>query len=186
MLTELDARPGLEPGPEPELLGHASRPIDGIEYRLYSNQEAMVQALKNGEIDIADGVDPPLVASLEGTDTVTVQHVVSDWWLNLAFNFGGQGPDANPLPALHDHDVRLAIAMAIDKQAIADKVYQGTATPGDTFIRPASAYWHLDIPADEEIPFDSRARTPSRHRPATSTPTATGSGRTPTASRSTC
>jgi peptide/nickel transport system substrate-binding protein len=128
--------------------------IDGIDYRLYSNQEAMIQALKNGEIDIADGVDPPLVNSLEGTDTVTVQKVVSDWWLNLAFNFGGQGPDANPLPALHDHDVRLAIAMAIDKQAIADKVYQGTAAPGDTFIRPASAYWHLDIPADEEIPFD--------------------------------
>ena len=128
--------------------------IDGIDYRLYSNQEAMIQALENGEIDIADGVDPPLVASLEGTDTVTVQRVVSDWWLNLAFNFGGQGPDSNPLPALHDHDVRLAIEMAIDKQAIVDKVYQGTATPGDTFIRPASAYWHLDIPADQEIPYD--------------------------------
>ena len=128
--------------------------IAGIDYRLYSNQEAMIQALKNGEIDAADGVDPPLVASLEGTDTVTVQRVVSDWWLNLAFNFGGQGPDSNPLPALHDHDVRLAIEMAIDKQAIADKVYQGTASPGDTFIRPASAYWHLDIPADEEIPYD--------------------------------
>ena len=124
---------------------------------LYSNQEAMIQALRNGEIDVADGFEAVAGASIEGIDDVTVQKVVSDWWLNLAFNFGGQGPDADPLPALHDLTCAQAIAMAIDKQAIVDKVYQGTATTGDTIIRPASAYWHLDIPADEEIPFDPAA-----------------------------
>jgi peptide/nickel transport system substrate-binding protein len=86
-----------------------------------------------------------------------VQRVVSDWWLNLAFNFGGQGPDADALPALHDITLRQAIAMAIDKEAIATKVYQGTATPGDTIIRPASAFWHLDIPAEEEFGYDPAA-----------------------------
>jgi peptide/nickel transport system substrate-binding protein len=136
-------------GPEPE--------IDRIEFRLYSNQEAMIQALRNGEVDVVDGLKPQLVSSIEGIDDVTVQRVVSDWWLNLAFNFGGQGPEADPLPALHDLAVRQAITMSIDKDAIAEKVYQGTATPGDTIIRPASAYWHLDIPADEELAFDPAA-----------------------------
>lgn len=131
--------------------------VDRIEYRLYSNQEAMIQALRNGEVDFADGLKPSLIASVEGLENVTVQRVVSDWWLNLAFNFGGQGPDADALPALHDITVRQSIAMAIDKQAIADKVYQGTATPGDTIIRPASAYWHLDIPAEEELAYDPAA-----------------------------
>jgi len=131
--------------------------LDRIEYRLYSNQEAMIQALRNGEIDFADGIKPSLIESVEGIDGVSVQRVVSDWWLNFAFNFGGQGPDADALPALHDITVRHAIAMAIDKQAIAEKVYRGTATPGDTIIRPASAFWHLDIPADEEISFDPAA-----------------------------
>ncbi len=131
--------------------------LDRIEYRLYSNQEAMIQALRNGEIDFADGIKPSLIESVEGIDGVSVQRVVSDWWLNFAFNFGGQGPDADALPALHDITVRHAIAMAIDKQAIAEKVYRGTATPGDTIIRPASAFWHLDIPADEEFPFDPAA-----------------------------
>ena len=131
--------------------------LDRIVYRLYSNQEAMIQALRNGEIDFADGIKPSLIESVEGIDGVSVQRVVSDWWLNFAFNFGGQGPDADALPALHDITVRHAIAMAIDKQAIAEKVYRGTATPGDTIIRPASAFWHLDIPADEEISFDPAA-----------------------------
>jgi peptide/nickel transport system substrate-binding protein len=44
--------------------------------------------------------------------------------------------------------------MAIDKSAIVNKVYQGAATTGDTIIRPASTFWHLDIPTDQEIPFD--------------------------------
>ena len=133
-------------GPEPT--------VDRIDYRVYTNQEAMVQALKNGEIDIADGLQPSLISSIQNTPDITVQKVVSDWWLNLAFNFGGQNPDAHPLPALHDIRVRRAIEMAIDKNAIVNKVYQGAATPGDTIIRPASTFWHLDIPADQEVPFD--------------------------------
>ena len=128
--------------------------IDRLEYRLYTNQESMVQALKSGEVDIADGLTPSLFKSLVNTPNVTTQQVVSDWWLNLAFNFGGQGPNADPLPALHDLTVRKAIAMAIDKQAIVDKVYQGTAHTGDTIIREASTFWHLDIPADQEFPYD--------------------------------
>jgi peptide/nickel transport system substrate-binding protein len=129
--------------------------IDRIDYRLYTNAEAMIQALKNGEIDIADGLEPGLIDSIQNAPDITVQKVVSDWWLNLAFNFGGQkGSTYTPLPALHDLTVRKAIDMAIDKAAIVKKAYNGAATTGDTIIRPASTFWHLDIPADQEIPYD--------------------------------
>jgi peptide/nickel transport system substrate-binding protein len=128
--------------------------VDRLEFRVFDNQEAMVQALKNGEIDIADAIKPSVFRSLEGARDIQTQQVVSDWWLNLAFNFGGQSKDADPLPALHDLDLRRAIEMAIDKQEIVDKVYLGYADPGDTIVRQASAYWHLDIPANEEIPYD--------------------------------
>ncbi len=57
-------------------------------------------------------------------------------------------------PALHDHAVRLAIAHAIDKEQIAQVVFQGAAQPADTFISPDKAFWHLDIPADEEYDFN--------------------------------
>jgi peptide/nickel transport system substrate-binding protein len=129
--------------------------LDRIEYNVYTNQEAMVTALKNGEIDAADGLEPASINSLTGVPNVTLQKVVSDWWLNLAFNFGGQpSSDYTPMPALHDIKVRQAIEMAIDKNAIVNKVYQGAATVGDTIVRPASAFWHLDIPADQEFPYD--------------------------------
>ena len=131
--------------------------IDEIRYQLYTNDEAMVQALNNGEIDFASDVQPSLMGALESQENVTVQRTVSDWWLNFAFNFGGQSPNASAHPALHDYALREAIAMAVDKQEIADKAYLGTAEPGDTIIRPASAYWHLDIPAEQEFPYDPAA-----------------------------
>jgi peptide/nickel transport system substrate-binding protein len=76
--------------------------VDRIEFRVFDNQEAMVQALRNGEIDFADGLQASVFQTLEGADDIQTQRVISDWWLNLAFNFGGQGKDADPHPGLAD------------------------------------------------------------------------------------
>ena len=141
---------------------------DTIVYQLYTNQEAMVQALKNGQIDVADGLDGALLPAVGKLPDVAIQKVTSDFWVNMAFNFGGQGPSAHPLPALHDLRVRKAIEMAIDKQKIVDTVYPGAASPGDTIIRPLSVFWHLSIPKDKLIPVRpggcQRAARPGRLR----------------------
>jgi peptide/nickel transport system substrate-binding protein len=140
--------------------------IDEVVYHVYGNDEAMVQALKASEIDYAYDLPVTLAKSLEGEENIALYEEAADYHTNLAFNFGGQAK-AHPImygtppstqetnhPALHDHAVRLAIAHAIDKQALADVVFQGAALPADTFIAPDKAYWHLDIPAEEEIAFD--------------------------------
>jgi len=130
---------------------------DEIQYQLFSNQDAMAQALKNGSIDVAAYLETSLLPALDDDPNITVQRDVSDWWLNLAFNFGGQGPDADPLPALHDKTVRTAIAMAIDKQGIIDKAYNGAGVPGESVVRKASVFWHYDVPDEDVIPFDPDA-----------------------------
>ncbi len=127
---------------------------DEIRYQLYTNQDAMAQALKKGEIDVATYFDTALLPSLESDPQITVQRNVSDWWLNLAFNFGGQGDNSDPLPALQDKNVRTAIAMAIDKQGIVDKAYGGAASPGTSLIREVPEQWHYDVPEEDLIPFD--------------------------------
>ena len=140
--------------------------IDEVVFHVYSNDEAMVQALRSGEIDYAYDLPPTLIRSLEGEENIATLQEAADYHTNLAFNFGGQA-EAYPAvyggespkeetnhPALHDHAVRLAIAHAIDKQALVDTVYQGAAVPADTFISPDKAFWHLDIPAEEEYAFD--------------------------------
>jgi peptide/nickel transport system substrate-binding protein len=128
--------------------------VDRIVYRLYTNPEAMAQALKTGEIDFANNLQPGVFERLRDAPNIVTHTTISDWWLNLAFNFGGQGAQATNLPALHDLDLRTAIAMAIDKEELVRLAYQGTATPGDTVIRPASAFWHLDLPPEDELAYD--------------------------------
>jgi peptide/nickel transport system substrate-binding protein len=140
--------------------------IDEIVFHVYGNDEAMVQALKSGEIDYAYDLPPTIARSLEGEENLTILQEAADYHTNLAFNFGGQSkaypsvyggqPEKKETnhPALRDHAVRLAIAHAIDKQALVDTVFQGAAVPADTFISPDKAFWHLDIPAEEEYAFD--------------------------------
>jgi peptide/nickel transport system substrate-binding protein len=130
---------------------------DEIRFQLYTNQDAMAQALSNGEIDVATYFESSLLPALESADNITVQKNVSDWWLNLAFNFGGQGPDADPSPAMQDKNVRMAIAMAIDKEGIVEKAYDGAAEPGTSLIRQIPEQWHYDVPEDDLIAFDPDA-----------------------------
>ncbi len=135
-----------------------NKPVyDQIVFQLYTNQEAMVQALKNGQIDIGDGFDGALLPALGAIKNVKVQKVTSDFWVNMAFNFGNQDTPSKPLAALKDIKVRKAIELAIDKQAIVDKVYPQAASPGETIVRPLSDYWHLDIPSDKVLGYDPAA-----------------------------
>jgi peptide/nickel transport system substrate-binding protein len=47
-------------------------------------------------------------------------------------------------PALLDHDVRLAIAHAIDKQALVDRVLQGFGSPGTVVLPPYLTRWRVE------------------------------------------
>ena len=85
-------------------------------------------------------------------------------FVNLAFNFGGQSEAAGSSedtetnhPALHDVRLRQAIAHAIDRQGIVDTVWLGNAFAGDSVMRPDSAFWFYDIPAEDEFAYDPAA-----------------------------
>jgi peptide/nickel transport system substrate-binding protein len=117
--------------------------IDEIQYKVYDNQEAMVQALKSGQIDFADSLTPTLFNSLKGQPNIGLVKALPQSFTNLAFNFGGQGPDATNNPVLKDLKVRQAIAMAINKQAIIDKVWQGDAVLGSVVTLPSRPQWFI-------------------------------------------
>lgn len=155
-LTEIDRGQNWTLTKNPNYWGDEPS-YDEIRFQLFTNQDAMAQALKNGDIDVATYVESALLPSLESDPNITVQRNVSDWWLNLAFNFGGNGEVDDPLSALQDKTVRTAIAMAIDKQGIVDKAYDGAAAPGTSLIREVPEQWHYDVPAEDQIPFDPAA-----------------------------
>jgi peptide/nickel transport system substrate-binding protein len=127
--------------------------IDEVVFRVFNNTDAMVQALRKGEIDFADQLDPAPFNSLKNTPGITTVPGKYSGFNELAFNTGAALDTGEPIgdghPALKDKRLRQAIAHAVDKQLIVDRVYGGYATPASGVI-PA-LYANLTYqPADGE------------------------------------
>jgi peptide/nickel transport system substrate-binding protein len=120
--------------------------IDEVQYIYYTSQEAMVQALKAGEIDFADNLNPTLFNSLKGQSNIGLVTGTPSTFANLAFNFGRQDkvdPSTHPTdnPVIRDPKFRLAVTMGINKQEIVNKVWQGYAQAGSVVTLPSRTTW---------------------------------------------
>jgi peptide/nickel transport system substrate-binding protein len=136
--------------------------IQTLIFRLFDNAEAMVAALKKGEIDFADNIPADLFNSLKGQPNIAQNITSPTTFDQMSFNMlppgqkpkNGYGPASTANPALQDHAVRLAIAHAIDKQTLIDKVLGGHGVPGASFVPSGFATYHWQPPAGQAIDFN--------------------------------
>ena len=132
---------------------------DEVIFRVYENQEALVQALKTGEVDAINDITPTLFDSLTNEPGITTKESAPSQVINLAFNLKqgaaitGDG-QSTAHPALQDVVVRRAIAHSIDKKALVDTLLQGYGREADSFILPSFKRWYLPAAPDEQYPFD--------------------------------
>jgi peptide/nickel transport system substrate-binding protein len=132
--------------------------IDGVEFKIYQDDNGMVTALQEGEIDFADDIKASLFDNLEDTEGVTAVSNQYSGWNYLTFNSGAQLTDKTPIgtghPSLKDPIVREAIHHAIDKQALVDRLLEGRGSPGSTWMPPIYSDYHLEIPEEEQFNYD--------------------------------
>jgi peptide/nickel transport system substrate-binding protein len=117
--------------------------IGGVEFRIYADVASMIQALSNREIDMISELPINAVSALDGMNSVQVVAgpPVAPGVSDIIFN--QIKPENCPVesgglctghPALRDHNVRLAMAHAVDKGRLIDDVMLGLADPGLTLI----------------------------------------------------
>ena len=140
--------------------------IDTFVVRKFNNEEAMVSALVSGEIDYAAGISPDLFNQLanDSSDSITTWEGPAVGFDQMSFNMcNPDDPNAAPYcvkngstghPALRDPVVRAAIATAIDRQTLVDKVLAGYAVPGTTIVPPFAVNFHYDPTPEELVTFD--------------------------------
>lgn len=126
--------------------------VDEIVFRHYQNPEALKLALTNGEIDGADSIPPAMLPSLQADPNITLNLAQSTVWDDLAFNFAGSGD-----PSLRNLNVRLALAHAIDKQVLVDRVLMGYGIVGDSVVAPTYKRWYQPPAAGTELAYDPEA-----------------------------
>jgi len=116
--------------------------IGGVTFQTFENQDALVQALKTGQVDMITEMPNTAVATLKNEENVVVVSgapfypSVSDIIFNLTEDENCPPDDGvcTGHPALRDRNFRLALAHATDKQKIIDVVLLGLGDPGLTLI----------------------------------------------------
>jgi len=131
--------------------------FDGIVMNFYKETTAMVLALQNSELDIASLPPAAYLQVKSQVESGSLRNVtcfegpkITQYWTEIGFCMNFAGPN----PSRLDHDVRLAIAMATDKEYIVNQFYLGLADPGTTAIPPVNTKWHYEPTAEELIPYD--------------------------------
>lgn len=127
--------------------------IDEIVFRVFNTNEAVVQAMRRGTVDFTEYIPAGLFESLQPVQTTTDHVGAAATFVNFNFNLMEQDKSTGH-PALLDVNVRRAIAHAIDKELLVERIRRGYATPGTTIVPPSNAFWHYQPTGEEFFDFD--------------------------------
>jgi len=131
--------------------------IDELVIRIFADDEALGQALRNGSVDMIQDVSAAVFESLQGAPGITTSDSKYSGFNELAYNLGAQTVENKPIgdghPALKDKRVRLAIDTAIDRKTLVDKVLRNHGTAATGVIPPIYPNWHW-TPGDAARTFD--------------------------------
>jgi peptide/nickel transport system substrate-binding protein len=111
---------------------------DAFGLRMFSNDDALVAALKAHEIDAIEDVPPTAIKTLRNAG-MTIKTVSGVSQTDFIFNSNPKKPKHRELlnPRLRE-----AFDHAIDRQRIVRVVFLGTARPAASIIPPATGSWY--------------------------------------------
>lgn len=111
--------------------------LDEVVIVYYANSDMMIEALKQGELDVVADIPGAQFKALEDANLPDIVTLVADgmYFVELAFNtWDDEASLGNPL--LLDREIRVAIEYALDRQRIIDVAMMGYGEIGSTLIPP--------------------------------------------------
>lgn len=117
--------------------------VDRVVFRFLPDPAAQLAALRAGDVDLVAEVTPEVGAALRNDPRFRVVSGPSNLVQLLAIN--------NARPPLDQLPVRQAIAHAIDRRAIIDRVFLGFGTPIGSHLTPAVPYY---VDLTDLYPYD--------------------------------
>ena len=111
--------------------------VDAFGLRMFSNDDALVAALKSHEIDAIEEVPPTAIDTLKKAG-FNVSDVPGTDQTDFIIN---SSPNKKSHPELQNLKVREAFDNAVDRKRIVDVVFLGTAKPAGSIIPDATGDW---------------------------------------------
>ncbi|MGZ4333623.1 MAG: ABC transporter substrate-binding protein [Gaiellaceae bacterium] len=122
--------------------------VDAFGLQMFSNDDALVAALKNHDIDAIEDVPATAIKTLKSSG-FTVTDVPGVDQTDFIIN---SNPKKTNHRELLDPRVKTALDYAIDRNQIVRVVFLGAARPGASIIPPATGSWYN--PAVKPTPFN--------------------------------
>lgn len=114
--------------------------LDSITFKIYQSAETAFNDLVAGNLDVTDSIAPSALARAKTELGDRYQEFPSSYYQFLGF------PTFDP--KYQDVKVRTAISRAIDREAIAKTIFQGTRVAADGFVNPVVAGYREGICGD--------------------------------------
>lgn len=135
--------------------------VSEVQFIQFKNSDAAVQALRKGDIDVAQQLTPTQFDALrEESDIKTVRGQGRRFY-EMILNPGATNSENAPIgtghPALQDVRVRRAIDRAIDKETLVSKVLGGYGQVGAGYLPPIFDDYFWRPPKDQQRSFDLQA-----------------------------
>jgi peptide/nickel transport system substrate-binding protein len=137
--------------------------VDELIFQTFDNQDALVQAIQTGQVDMITEMPNTGVPALRNAENVAVvsgtplSPSVTDIIINQTAEENCPPDDGicSGHPALKDKVVRQAMSHATDKQNMIDVLLLGLGTPGLTLIPDSMGVWYND--SIQDYAFDIAA-----------------------------
>jgi peptide/nickel transport system substrate-binding protein len=137
-----------------------------VTFRFIPNPAARVAALMSGDVDLIDVPPAPDLPRLKADPKLSVFQIQGLRLIYLAMDGSRSGPtpfatDAAGTPLAHnpfrDKRVRQALSIAVNRQALADRVMQGTAQATGQWLPPGTFGYNPEVKAPTFEPDRARA-----------------------------
>jgi peptide/nickel transport system substrate-binding protein len=118
---------------------------DEIIMQTLASEDAMVQALKAGDVDYVYGTGAEQFDALASEPDIATAEGFSNGYTYLSFNTRATQPGYNgSTSALEDQKFRDALGFAIDRQMLVDRILKGHGVVGTTHVPPYHVNWHVE------------------------------------------
>jgi peptide/nickel transport system substrate-binding protein len=133
-----------------------------IVFKVENDAAAAAAALKAGDLQALDGVDPTQLPGILADSSLKVRNVAGLGYQGITINIGNKNGVLKPYSTVstdlaQSAKLREAFEMAIDRNAMNKVVFGGTTLPGCTPISPSSSWFDKSIKC---TPYDpAQAKT---------------------------
>src|SRR5437762_14238397 len=131
--------------------------VDRITYLPIVDSTVRLANLRSGGLDLLERLNATDMAAVKSDSKLKLSALPDLSYFGLTINLANGDKAKNPLG--QNAKVRLALELAIDREALNQVVFNGEFVPGNQWVSPTNAYYQQSIP----VPKRDRAKAQRLH-----------------------